>query len=312
MIRDTNGKYLISSLGWVDKGSIWVFENQTESVRIVPLSDATYLTLHRGKQNLFSVGHHSEKDRFQITVHSATNPGEVISQVFIDGGRFSFHGDLNVWTKVPKAYVTYISHSGIKNFWLILIEQNRQDIQFQQFEWYDDSFDKGYQGIVDVAEVPDSELLLVTVQRDSNPILYDPSKQCVFRKLDLVGNHGNPKAYFLNTRSEVWMNDYDTIVKLSVPDFLVVAAKKLQESKDGMSQFIGNFTFDANERLCVVARPFSGDVIALNVDSLKTRYYCEIGSQPLDAFMLEDGRVIARDWHTGDLLTGKMKRRLFG
>lgn len=312
MIRDVNDKNLISSLGWVDKGSLWVFENQNDSIEILDISDASYLSLNQGKQNLFSVEHHFEKDHFEITVHSASNPGEVLTKIVIDNGDYSFHGDLTVWNNVSKSYVTYISHNGIKNYWLLLIEAGSREIKFQQFEWFDESYDKGYQGITGVAEVPDTELLLVTIQRDSYPVLYDPNKQSLVRKIKLIGNYGNPKAHFLDTKNQVWAVDYDTIVKLRTSDWSILASKKLQEANNGMSQFIGEFNFDKNEALCVVARPFSGDVIALDTKSLKIRFYCETGSQPLEAVMLEDKRVVARDWQTGNLLTGRMKRKFFG
>lgn len=36
----------------------------------------------------------------------------------------------------------------------------------QTFHWYNEDYDKGYQGIVGVSEVPGQDLLIVSIQRD--------------------------------------------------------------------------------------------------------------------------------------------------
>ena len=60
--------------------------------------------------------------------------------------------------------------------------------------------------------------------------------------------------------------------------------------------------------MCVVARPFSGDVVVLDPTDLNTRFKCEIGHEPLEAVVLRDGGVVARDWQTGRLLRGQLER----
>jgi hypothetical protein len=52
-------------------------------------------------------------------------------------------------------------------------------------------------------------------------------------------------------------------------------------------------------------------VLGVNTRNLSVKHVCNTGGQPLEAVMLDDRRVYARDWQTGELLTGKMKRKLF-
>ncbi len=312
MIRDVNEKNLISSLGWVEKGSLWIFDIENESVEAVKISEASYLSLNQGKQNLFSVEHHFEDNHLEITAHSASKPAEVLSKIVVYDEKYSFSGNPIVWNELPKSYAPYMTHNGVKNYWLLTIDAVNQNITFQQFEWFDDSYDKGYQGIIGVTEIPDSDLLLISIQRNSHPVLYDPIKRNLIRKIDLAGGYGNPKLRFLTTANELWADDYDTILKLDQTEWSVKASKKLQDADEGMSQFIGEYNFNNDESLCIVARPFSGDVIALDTKSLKIRYQCKIGNQPLEAIMLNDQKVFARDWQTGSLLSGRMKRRFFG
>ena len=73
----------------------------------------------------------------------------------------------------------------------------------------------------------------------------------------------------------------------------------------GTSQFIGDYSFSA-DGTCFVARPYSGEVVAVN-DRLKIQKVAKLGRQPFEAIELSNGGVIARDWKTGDLLTGRFE-----
>lgn len=53
-----------------------------------------------------------------------------------------------------------------------------------------------------------------------------------------------------------------------------------------------------------MARPFSGDVVSLDTANLEVIERAVLGRQPLMAVGLSDGRVIARDWKTGDWISG--------
>jgi hypothetical protein len=83
----------------------------------------------------------------------------------------------------------------------------------------------------------------------------------------------------------------------------------LQGASAGCRQFIGAYSFTQDESLCAVARPFSGDVIALNMKKFKITHACNLGRQPLHVAVLEDGTVYGRDWKTGTLLQGHLKRK---
>jgi hypothetical protein len=177
-------------------------------------------------------------------------------------------------------------------------------VSLQQFDWYDNAYDHDYQGIVGVTEVPERELLLVSVQRDSHLVLYDPHQRRLIQKISLAGRSGNPGLRFRSKARKLWADDYDTLLKLDSKDWSVKESRRLQDAATGTAQFIGEFEFNKDESLCVVARPFSGDVIALDTLTFEIRYHFMTGGQPLKAVLLKDGRVFARDWKTGALLKG--------
>jgi hypothetical protein len=308
MIRDAADKYVISSLGWADKNSLWVLNTDTEEVERVRLSDANYFSLHPGKENHFAVVHHFDNNRLEISAHSASAPAMPLANISLTASEQRFEGDSGVWEQLPKAYVSYYVYQGEKAYWLFLVDPVRGQVSLQQFEWYKDSYDEGYQGIIGVAEVPNQNLLLVSVQRDSHPVLYDPHHRRVIRKLSLADRAGNPRPRFRSQANELWVDDYDTLLKLDPTDWTVKASQRLQDAAGGTRQFIGEFEFNDDESLCAVARPFGGDVIALDTYTFKIRYRCEIGREPLQVAILRDGRVLARDWKTGALLKGRLKR----
>lgn len=311
MLRDITEKHIISSLGWADKSSLWVLDTESEEVEQFPLSGASYLSLHPGKENHFSVVHHFDNNRLEISAHSAFTPEQHLANITLTDSEQRFEGESSVWGHLQKAYVSYFVHQGESAFWLFLIDSVRQQVSFQQFEWYDNSYDQGYQGIIGVVEVPEQNLLLVSVQRDSHPVLYDPHQRRIIRKISLADRGGNPKLRFRSKANELWADDYDTLLKLNPNDWTVQQRKRLQNAEARTAQFIGEFEFNRDESLCAVARPFSGDVIALDTRSFKIRYRCKTGGEPLEVALLKDGRVYARDWKTGSLLKGRLNRSFF-
>jgi hypothetical protein len=182
----------------------------------------------------------------------------------------------------------------------------------QGFSWYsDDGYDKMYQGIVGVEELPNCPQLIVSVQRNSSPILYDPDTRKAVRKLSLADRRGNPHFCLRTSANELWADDYDHIVKLDGTTLNIIATKQLQQGGAQGGQFIGEFSLCRGENLCLVARPFSRDVVGLDCDSLRLTHRAVFEKQPLQAALLGDDTVVALDWKTGEFLSGELKKALF-
>jgi hypothetical protein len=312
VIINTDCTQAIGNLGWVQKGSLWVYKIGDASPRIVQLSDAKYLTIKAGKKDFFSVVHHRDGDELDISAHNHSDPYRAVSWIKLRGAGFGraktetiISGDNSVWQELPHAYVAF----AFGDFHLFLVNHNG-DVSIQAFDWYNDnSYDKGYQGIVAVEELPNSSLLVVSVQRDSNPILYDPDTRKVVRKLSLAsGRFGNPHFCLRTSANELWADDYNHIVKLDATTLIVKAVKQLQEASNGVQQFIGGFSLYRSERLCLIARPFRGDVIGLDCDSMLQTHRALLGKQPLLCGLLGNDTVVALDWKTGDFLSGKLEK----
>lgn len=308
MIINSDGTQAVSTLGWVDKGALWVFAAGNMSPRRIELSTARYLSLKEGTDDFFAVMHHWDGDRFEISAHSHAEPDRAISRLSLQAAiradaqpTVSFEGDLSAWTRLPKAFTGYAFGD-----YRLLLTTHLPDTEVQTFGWFDNSYDKGYQGIIGVTEVPNTQLLIVSVQRDSAPVLYDPQRKQLIRKLKLADRHGNPEFRHRVSANELWATDYDFIVKLNGDGLATIGAAQLQDASPGTRQFIGKFCFNSDASLCWVARPFSGDAVALDVGSMRVVERVALGDQPLDIGILADGTVRARDWKTGNAATQKL------
>jgi hypothetical protein len=158
--------------------------------------------------------------------------------------------------------------------------------------------------VVDVVALPNPRYALISVQRSSVLIVHDLETGQAHQKITLGAQHGNPQLALRGSGSELWAIDYDTLVVVDTQSWRVLGKKRLQSAMAGTGQFIGGFSFSA-DGTCCVARPHSGDVVALD-ERVKIRKRAKLGRQPQEAIELPGGEVIARDWKTGDLLRGRM------
>lgn len=71
----------------------------------------------------------------------------------------------------------------------------------------------------------------------------------------------------------------------------------------GGSELVGDLTLMSNGSV-LAPRPFQGDVVCHLVGHIDQIREVATGRQPLDAVLLADNRLVARDWRTGELLIG--------
>jgi hypothetical protein len=312
MLISPDCRFVVSHLGWVDKSSLWTYDVVKDSINLASLGNAKYLSLYPCKDpNQFAVLHHFDGRLIRLTLHTFDNPAAPLCAIEHSSGESRVEGNVDVLQNVPRFYTAFYNPGSNADYHLISIDSTHSKIEVERFDWYDNSYDKDYQGIVGVIELPSGELI-ISVQRDSNPIVYDPGTKTVLRKLSLAGKYGNPKFRFAKHRQEIWADDYDTILKFDPDTLNKKASRGLQMMLQGTSQFIGDWSFNSEESLCLVSRPFSGDLVAISTEDLKTKYVAQTGKQPLEAIFLRDETVIGRDWKTGVLLKGALKRKWLG
>ena len=101
----------------------------------------------------------------RISLHRCSDPQEVAASANLTPEGSALDGDLSVWSYVPKHYVSYYAGPHWKDSCLLQVAQQVSRLELQQFDWYSDGYDKGYQGIIGVVEVPNDQrmaLILLT------------------------------------------------------------------------------------------------------------------------------------------------------
>jgi hypothetical protein len=312
MIANPERTVLISSIGWVDHDGLWRFDVPGGGAERLPLnSGARYLSLHASGSGDFSVGHHFDGARVDVTVHNFADPMNVLARAVVTDRERKIVGDASTWTRVPLLYVEYLGFEPWKDFVLLKLSPATGQIEVQRLEWYDDTYDKGYQGIIGVLELPGEDSALVSVQRSSELVLHDLEIGRKRGSIALRGRGGNPMLQLRDGGNEVWASDYDTVLVLARKNWRIIRSARLEGAAAGTQQFIGEYSFAPDEPICVVARPFRGDVVGVDAATLKIRRAAKLGRQPLEVAALPHREVVARDWKTGDLLRGRLERRWF-
>lgn len=315
MITSSDEAFVISSFGWVEKGGVWWYSVQSREATTIPLSRARWVELFAGENDLFSALHHWEGEKVELTVARISAPGDVLARAVISPDGQEISGDDSLLSRVPAAYTGwYESFAGpaASNaaYHLFQLDTERREMRVTRLTWFNEDYDWGYQGVTGVVQVPNSPLLLFTVQRDHNLVLYDPEADGVVRKIPLAGRNGADDPQFRD--ADLWVKDYDHLLRVDPRNWSTVASVRLQGDIDSpygpSASFIGEFGFDQDGASCYVARPESRDVLLLDADSMKVTRRAELEGQPLEASLLADGTVIARDWKSGRLLSGKMSK----
>lgn len=315
MITSSDQAFVLSSFGWVEKGGVWSYSTETRSATSVVLSDARWIELFAGDNDLFSALHHWKGEKVELTVAGTAAPGDVLAKAVISPDGQEISGDDSVLTRVPTSYTAWYepfagSTASNAAYHLFQLDADRREFSVIRLRWFNEDYDHGYQGVTGVAQVPNSGLLLFTVQRDHNLVLYDPEADEVVKKIPLAGRNGADDPQFRD--GELWVKDYDHLLRLNPRDWSTVASVRLQGDIDSpygpAASFIGEFGFVQGGASCYVARPESRDVLLLDADSMKVTRRAELDGQPLEASVLADGSVIARDWKSGRLLVGGMSK----
>lgn len=309
MICDSKLNYALSNLGWVDKGNLWIYNSLKDDLKFINLSDSKYLSIYEGLNDYFSICHNFDDTRFNISIHNFNDPEHILCKFTFNNFKTEVEGNQELIKYISKYYLASLQLNGDFKFHLISIRDGEIKLDDSKIEWfYNGNFDFMYQGLIGVTESNDE--LLFCVQRQGNIFRISKETNQLIDKIDLANRYGNPKISFNKDRTALYADDYDTLLRINPLNWKIEKASLLQSADKGTQQFIGSFLLNKNNDLITVARPFSSDVIMVD-ETLKIRYHCMIGKQPLEAIVFSNKKVVARDWKTGNLLTGRIKHKYF-
>jgi len=102
MISNPERTVLVSSMGWVDHDALWRYDVPAAASKRIPLGNgARYLSLHSCGSDRFAVGHHFGGERFELTIHSFSDPKQILARATVTSGERTLLGDPETWKKTP-------------------------------------------------------------------------------------------------------------------------------------------------------------------------------------------------------------------
>jgi hypothetical protein len=298
MIAGSRLKVVVSSLGWADRNALWVYHADSDRIESLRLEHGGWIQVLEGDGEYFATIQASDAGDATISVRRFDAPADALAVAHITGDHGTLEGAADAWKHVPTAYIA-------RSYYLVRCfpEDGRWDRQ--EMPWFDNAtYDMGWQSITGVTRIPGQDVVIVSVQRDSHPVLYDPESKRLLGRLSLGGHQGGSKLRFREKANELWSDAYDTLVRLHPGDWQTTDSLRIQDSVGGMKHPIGEWNFNTDESLCSVARTFSGDVLFVDTATFTICGKCITGGQPLEAVLIDGLGVIARDWKTGRMLKG--------
>ena len=217
-----------------------------------------------------------------------------------DRDGWSFHGDSALWGE--HLALLMVSASGRPD--LLLVDGPAETVQRLDLSWFDDeNYDRGYQGLVDCLALPAAGVVVVSVQRSSDLVLIDLEQNARVGSIRLAGRGGNPELRGWSG-TEFFASDYDSLCLVDGQARRAKCSSVLQPAAPlNSNQFTGDY--DLAETTCVVARPFSGDVLHLEIGSFVELGRAPVPGQPFSVCMTSNRSFLTRDWKTGKLEAGE-------
>ena len=298
MIIDRHETAVLDHAGWRDDYHfLWRYGVEEQSEERLDWPGRAF-SLHPSRDGVHvTIVEWDDDGTSTVTIRPIAEIDSITAKAIHHDNAWAFEGPTDMWDLAPSYVVVARSR---------LLHIDPSDPDPDPLEWYEQGYDLMYQGLGPAYEIPDSHLLMFSIQRDSKPVIYDPVRREVQGYLSLAERLGNSSLYFRTTASELWADDYDTLLRLGVPSWEVLDALQLQKGPSGMGKFIGSFWFPHDERFCLVPRPFSGDVAIIDPNTFATVRTVPLPEQPLDAVVAR-GEVIARDWQTRRLFKAQFE-----
>lgn len=307
MLVSNNQRTIIGNQGWVDRGDLWVCDALTLETSAIHISASEYLEIYPGSDDYFAVRYLSPDGRCIVSVRHFEALETSVAEAVVFDGQLLIKGDRDAWSHVPRVYKCEDSKRGsTAPYALLVIGPDGTSGDVRPLAWFNaESYDLLYQSVLKPVAISD-DLVAIPVQRSSRLVIYNLTLEQVVDEVGLANQQGNPTICIRRDANEMWVDDYDMLLRIDLGSLKIGSAMTIQPPIDGRRGFIGEWVFTRDEKLCIVGRPFSGDVVGLDVEQNVITKTSLLGRQPLNLAILDRGHVVARDWRTGDTLEGKL------
>jgi hypothetical protein len=298
MFFDPATNTAFGSLGWVDHNTVWCWDAGRSHERRIAVPGARHVSVRRHADGLLRLIHHGEEA--VASIRSCADPEVELASLRPTPEGWRFHGDSALWG--DSLALLMMSASGRPE--LLLVNGPAGTARSLDLSWFnDENYDRGYQGLVDCVALPEAGVVVVSVQRSSELVLIDPERNAMVGSIQLADRGGNPTLRRWSS-TKFFASDYDSLCLVDAVSRGARCSGVLQPAAPPhTNQFTGDYAL--GETTCVVARPFSGDVLQLGLEDFAVIGRAEVPGQPLSVCMTSGRAFLTRDWQTGKLESGE-------
>lgn len=308
MILDRTQQFIVTSIGTADEGAFLLRDLIADRTSRHIVCQGGYLRVFAVDGDRFLVAARpGAMDEIQLSVRRFAEPDVVLWSLNSSRRGHEFFGDPDAARGIRRHHLVMLKRSGAEDrpeHLILSVTPAAMKVTLGQMWWYDaDHYDMGYQGPIDVMEMPDSDRVLVSVQRSSTLIVHDLSSGVAVDRIELGNRNGNPSLNLID--GQIWTVDYDTFVRVSIKPPRAVRSVLVQPADGGMGQWAADPFVCSKRRRAFVPRPYSGDIAVVDPDAGAIEGFVRVRGKPLSCVVTSTGRVIARAWRTGEWLEGE-------
>ena len=129
MLVSPESRTLVAHLGWVDHSSLWVYDVQSDTVRLAQVGDARYLTLHESRDaGRFVVMHHTDGKQVRLTVHGFDDPVTPLCSLELSAKESRLNGDAAALETAPRYYIAYYDAGDDKDYHPLSLDPRRAEL----------------------------------------------------------------------------------------------------------------------------------------------------------------------------------------
>lgn len=243
-----------------------------------------------------------------ISVHRFSHPDIVQTFVEIVGkdGTHSYHGDLSQWMDVPRHYNVLMRSPDVHGYHALLaLEPETRGVRTSSFEWLDneDDYDAERMAVGPVIPLPNSQDVLVFIQRSTTYYVFNPLDETIVRRGSLGFVPG--RIVVSNDGRKAWMVNGNAILTFDLEQVCIVSRQNLQgDGMEGISTSVTDLAVDPGETVCCIAWSDPGAIVAVGIERRTNSSRVALDYSPTEVAIFRDGRFYCRERLTGHLRGG--------
>lgn len=186
MIIDRDETTILDHAAWgQDSHSLWRYQVEASNEEKLDWPARPFM-LFPGRDRIHVTMVERDDDEAHIvTIRLIADVETVVASATHRNRAWTFDGPSEIWKLAPSYVVVERGN---------LLHIHPNDADLDPLVWYEQGYDLNYQGLGPAYEIPDSHLLLISIQRDSNPVIYDPLQREVRGHISLAREGREPIA----------------------------------------------------------------------------------------------------------------------